>query len=89
MGNVCEEAVNKTTSASTPQLENRGWEIGLGICNCIFFGIGTMIAGFIANDLADVLIGCGQLFIPFVGWIWSIIWGVLMIVGKGNSASNE
>ena len=79
MGNVCEEATSKTMSFTTPKVENRGVLICLGITNCIFFGIGTMIAGFMANDLADVLIGCGQLFIPFVGWIWSIIWGVVMV----------
>lgn len=89
MGNVCEEAINKTTSVTTPKCESREWEIGLGICNCFFWGIGTMIAGFMANDLADVLIGVGQLFIPFVGWIWAIIWGVLMIVGKGNTSSDS
>ncbi len=87
MGNVCEEAATKTTSITTPKCAERGWEIGLGIVNLFFWGIGTMIAGFMANDLADVLIGCGQLFIPFVGWLWSIAWGVLMIVGKGNDSS--
>ena len=79
---VCEEACSKTTNLTVPAVEPRGAKICLGIVNCFFFGIGTIIAGFMANDLADVLIGFGQLFIPFLGWIWSIMWGILMICDK-------
>ena len=38
-----------------------------------------MIAGCMTNNMADVVIGCGQLFIPFVGWVWSWVWGALMM----------
>ena len=81
---VLSDALNKLQTFSTPQVPSRGSEICLGILNCFFFGVGTIIGGFMSNDLADVLIGVGQLFIPFVGWIWSIVWGVLMITGKNS-----
>lgn len=51
-----------------------------GILNCFLFGIGTIIAGALSNSLADVVIGILQLVIPFVGWVWSVIWGILMIM---------
>ena len=51
-----------------------------GIVNCILFGIGTIIAAIIDFNVADILIGVLQLVIPFVGWIWSIVWGVMMII---------
>jgi hypothetical protein len=59
------------------------------LVNFLFFGIGTIVAGFIAYDLSDVLIGLGQLFIPFVGWLWSIAWGVLMICDKRSGPIEE
>jgi hypothetical protein len=52
----------------------------LGIINLFLFGIGVIIAGAIEGDVADIIIGLLQLCIPFVGWIWAIIWGILMIV---------
>mmetsp|Transcript_16588 Transcript_16588/g.30002 ORF Transcript_16588/g.30002 Transcript_16588/m.30002 type:complete len:91 (+) Transcript_16588:115-387(+) len=89
MGNVCEEAITKTTSITTPKCSERNFEIAFGVINLFFFGIGTIIAGFMANDLADVLIGCCQLLVPFVGWLWSIVWGVLMIVGRGTTDASS
>ena len=50
----------------------------------ILSGIGTMIGGCMTNNMADVVIGCGQLFIPFVGWVWSWVWGFLMIIGRNE-----
>lgn len=51
-----------------------------GILNCFLFGIGTIVAGALDGSLADVIIGILQLVLPFVGWIWSIVWGVIMII---------
>jgi hypothetical protein len=31
-------------------------------------------------DVADIVIGILQFVLPFVGWIWGIVWGVLMII---------
>lgn len=80
---LLQEALDKIKNFQTPTVQKRGIEICLGITNCIFFGVGTLIAGLLANNLADVLIGVCQLCLPFVGWIWSIGWGVLMIAGRG------
>lgn len=52
----------------------------LGLLNCIVFGVGVLVAGIINGDMADVLIGVLQLVLPFVGWIWALMWGVLMIL---------
>lgn len=57
--------------------------IGLvcGILNLFFFGVGTIIAAILDDlNVANLIIGILQLVLPFVGWIWSIIWGVLMII---------
>jgi len=50
-----------------------------GIIDFFLFGIGTMIVGIVANDMMQVVIGILQLVIPFVGWLWSIIWGIFII----------
>jgi len=43
------------------------------------------------KNLADVLIGLLQLFLPLVGWLWSVAWGVLMLIeaakGEGGYES--
>ena len=80
---LIQETWEKIKKLQTPTVDKRGLEICLGITNCLLFGVGTIIAGLLANNLADVLIGVGQLCLPFVGWVWSIGWGVLMIAGRG------
>jgi hypothetical protein len=81
MPTVCDEAVRKTGALEVPIVSGQAnAQIVLGIINLFFFGFGTMIAGFLENDMADVLIGIGQLLIPFFGWIWSVVWGVLMLI---------
>ena len=65
--------------------------IGLvcGIVNIFLYGIGTIVAGALDNSMADVLIGVLQLVLPFIGWIWSILWAVLMIINCIDGAKNE
>jgi hypothetical protein len=46
-------------------------------------GIGTIILGVLRENLWVVVAGVLQLCLPFVGWIWSIIWGVLIIKKAG------
>lgn len=82
MSNVCSEALSRTTGLQVPSGPDRTWQIVLGVINCFFFGVGVMIAGCMDNNMADVLIGVAQLLIPFVGWLWAIIWGILMIINK-------
>eukprot|EP01105_Mastigella_eilhardi_P015785 TRINITY_DN3610_c0_g1_i3.p1 TRINITY_DN3610_c0_g1~~TRINITY_DN3610_c0_g1_i3.p1 ORF type:complete len:166 (+),score=27.78 TRINITY_DN3610_c0_g1_i3:75-500(+) len=69
---VGDDIVNHITQMKTP---NKGLlAVLLGIINCFFFGCGVIIGGILDNDLADVIIGLLQLFIPFLGWIWAILW---------------
>jgi len=72
------DIIDRITTLKTPGQGTIG--LVLGIVNLIFFGIGTLIAGALGGNLADVVIGVLQLVLFFVGWIWSIVWGVLMIV---------
>ncbi|KAH9255274.1 hypothetical protein BASA81_006714 [Batrachochytrium salamandrivorans] len=81
-----------TNSMSLTEVKSKctGWEIPvvspgwlqllLGVLNCFLFGVGVIIAGALNNSLVDVVIGILQLCIPFVGWIWAVLWGVLMVL---------
>ncbi|CAB9507050.1 expressed unknown protein [Seminavis robusta] len=80
-GNFFGETWDRIKSFTVPKPE-RNAQILCGICNCFFFGIGTIVAGIIENNLPDVAIGVLQLCVPFVGWVWSVIWGILMILDK-------
>jgi len=72
------DIISHTTGLKTPGKGVIG--IVCGIIDCIFFGIGTIVAGALEGDVADIIIGVLQLVLPFVGWIWSVIWGILMII---------
>ena len=79
---ACDEFISHTTSLTVPK-PHEGWmRILLGILNLFFFGVGTIIAGCLVNDVAHMLIGVCQLLIPFVGWIWSIVWGSKYIMSR-------
>lgn len=45
-------------------------------------GLGTIIAGVVSGRdvLKHVLIGVIQIIIPIIGWIWAIIWGILIFL---------
>lgn len=74
------EVKSKCTGWDVPVV-SPGWlQLVLGVLNCFLFGVGVMIAGALNNNLVDVVIGILQLCIPFVGWIWAVIWGVLMVL---------
>lgn len=47
-------------------------------------GVGTIIAGVIdgKNLVRDIVNGILQLVIPFVGWLWGLIWGILIFLRK-------
>jgi hypothetical protein len=44
--------------------------------------VGVIIAGVVNEDMPDVVVGLLQLFVPFVGWIVAVFWGVLMILRR-------
>ena len=81
---ACDEFISHTTNLTVPK-PHQGWmRILLGILNLFFFGVGTIIAGCLVNDVAHMLIGVCQLLIPFVGWIWSIVWGSKCIMRRSS-----
>lgn len=86
MSELVNEIVNRTKTFTVPKPDNPVACI-LGVVNFIFFGVGTIIAGILVNNMADVVIGVCQLLIPFVGWVWSIIWGILMILPEKSETA--
>jgi len=50
-----------------------------GIIDFFLFGIGTIVVGLASGSINQVIIGILQLVIPFVGWLWSIIWGIFIL----------
>ncbi len=47
-------------------------------------GVGTIIAGVTdkSNMVRDIIIGILQVIIPVAGYIWSVVWGIVMIMRK-------
>lgn len=78
---VLQRVKQKTQELDVPIVEPTGaLQFVLGLLNCFVFGVGVLIAGLINGDSADVVIGLLQLLLPFVGWIWGLLWGVLMVL---------
>mmetsp|Transcript_5440 Transcript_5440/g.16222 ORF Transcript_5440/g.16222 Transcript_5440/m.16222 type:complete len:93 (-) Transcript_5440:74-352(-) len=78
MGGVFSRMVHLQTPPLTGK--GRGVKLGLGILNIFLPGVGTIVAGILDSDTIDIVIGLLQVFVPIVGWIWGIVWGVLMII---------
>ncbi|PHJ22448.1 transmembrane protein [Cystoisospora suis] len=74
---------NRTVHLTVPRApsdKDRIPYVLLGLLNCFFFGLGMIIIGFMENDVVNMMIGVLQLLLPVVGWIWAVVWGVLIIV---------
>ncbi|MGB0653099.1 MAG: hypothetical protein ACPGQL_07840 [Thermoplasmatota archaeon] len=65
----------------------RNWEgiVALVLAIVGLGGVGTIIAGIRdgSNVVRDIIFGVLQLIIPFLGWLWGLIWGILIFV-KGD-----
>ncbi|XXQ34418.1 Transmembrane protein [Plasmodiophora brassicae] len=82
MSNFFGDVVDHTRKGKVPRVGNRIIQVLLGLINCVLFGVGTIFAALVEKSWPDVLIGVLQLILPILGWVWSIIWGILMIVDK-------
>jgi len=75
------EVISRTTALETP---GEGViSLICGIVNIIFPGVGTLVAAALSGcNTADIIIGILQLVFCWliIGWIWSIVWGILMII---------
>lgn len=69
----------KTFSIPTASAQDRAKYVLLGVVNIIIFGLGMIIIGIINNDASDIITGVLQLLLPFVGWVWALVWGIAII----------
>lgn len=51
---------------------------------CVYIYACVLSTGCVENDTTDIIIGLCQLLIPFAGWLWALVWGVLMITRSMN-----
>ncbi|KAH0472453.1 MAG: uncharacterized protein KVP18_003381 [Porospora cf. gigantea A] len=72
---------NRIKNLEVP-IGDKALTIGMAILNFFLPGIGTLIMGAVADNKDDMIIGLLQFLLAFliIGWIWSIVWGVLMII---------
>ncbi len=58
------------------------------VINCIFPGIGTMLLSCIGGQFKKehLIVGLLQMVLAIcvIGWIWSILWGVILIMKSNN-----
>uniref|UniRef100_A0A7S1CGI7 Transmembrane protein n=1 Tax=Bicosoecida sp. CB-2014 TaxID=1486930 RepID=A0A7S1CGI7_9STRA len=80
MGAVISGVIAKAASPPKPPGGEAG-AVVFAIINCVFFGVGSIIVGILGGpDWIVVLIGLLQLLLPFVGWVWSVIWAVMWLL---------
>lgn len=80
---VCNTILDRFTRLEVPtppSADDKAMYILLGVVNCLIFGLGMIIIGAMKNDMADLLTGVLQLCLPFVGWLWGLVWGILICI---------
>jgi hypothetical protein len=74
---------HKITNIRVPDGLRRDLHVLLGMINLYFFGYGTALAGLLQhNSLTNSVIGMFQFFFPASRSLWSILWGIKMILGQ-------
>jgi hypothetical protein len=76
------EIVHKVVNLKVPHGNKREYQIVLGLVNLYFFGWGTALAALLQQNKAHGVIGLLQFFFPGLGWVWSILWGLKMVLGR-------
>lgn len=69
--------------APVPHVERTPWGIVALILGIVGLGgVATIIGGVLdkTNTVRDIIIGILQLVIPVIGWIWGLIWGILIFI---------
>jgi len=74
------EMIRRTKALEVPVTGDATINVVMGILNCFFFGIGMIVLGAMNSDCVDILIGIHQLVGVVIGWIWAIVWGILIVV---------
>ncbi|SCL98312.1 conserved protein, unknown function [Plasmodium chabaudi chabaudi] len=72
--------VDKIRNMEVPENGNSSINVMLGVVNIFFFGFGMIAIGILNKDPDDLIIGILQLLVPLVGWIWAILWGILIVI---------
>ncbi|AFZ81333.1 uncharacterized protein BEWA_007420 [Theileria equi strain WA] len=90
MALTCKSLLYRIIELRVP-IEGEPWKVyALGVINMVLFGWGMILSGFMNNCAEDVIIGLMQFIIPFVGWIWAIFWGILIVSHKfADTRSNN
>lgn len=71
-----------------PTVERSPWGILCLILDIVPIpGIGTIIAGAKTSDVKNIIFGILQAVIPVIGWIWGIVWGILIFLKSTPSAT--
>eukprot|EP00389_Voromonas_pontica_P002660 GDKH01003952.1.p1 GENE.GDKH01003952.1~~GDKH01003952.1.p1 ORF type:complete len:91 (+),score=9.26 GDKH01003952.1:28-273(+) len=80
MGTI-DQVISRTKALQVPK-PGGVMNIVLGIVNILLPGFGVIIAGAMASDNVDIVLGLFQFLFTFIilGWIWAVVWGVLMIL---------
>mmetsp|Transcript_16940 Transcript_16940/g.18857 ORF Transcript_16940/g.18857 Transcript_16940/m.18857 type:complete len:88 (+) Transcript_16940:62-325(+) len=87
MSNIVGDLVKTITGLKTP-CEGM-LSLILGIINIFLPGIGVIVGGVIDGlNISHIIIGLIQLVTCWlvIGWLWAIIWGIIMII-RGASAA--
>ena len=67
---------------TVPIVDRKPWGIICLVMNVFFPGTGSLIAAGNMEDIRTFVFGILQMLLTLIliGWLWSIIWGILIFV---------